>query len=347
MTTALGWDPTAPAVALRRVQARLLNPGSLAWFERLVPEGSDPWASFEALILAAMSGTSAPAPAAVFGRARPYAPRHDWPSPLPTRENAGLQQAQSPAASVATGIRQERPAARASQPADTPFAALRAIRAGAFAEPVLATRTAATSSHTASRHGPVNVPAPAATGSSPRAHAFTTGSAATPAPTSAQHRLQPAAVRPTQSSALTDLPHPAEATTAEQPQRPSSARVIGWPFARQQPRGGELPVEAKRTRVVEGLPALRNLMQSAVAQGRQPDTLPESDAPPVITPLAAPSTAPLARHTEPASPPASRPLGTPDPLAEDALVDRVIDRLDERLRELSIRHLGFTGGLGT
>ncbi len=97
---------------------------------------------------------------------------------------------------------------------------------------------------------------------------------------------------------------------------------------------------------MEGLPALRSLMQSAVVQGRQADTTPAPDTPSATAPVATPHATLLARHAEPTVPTTPRPFGSPDPFADDALIDRVIDRLDERLRELSIRHLGFTGGLG-
>jgi hypothetical protein len=347
VTPALGWDPTAPAAALRRVQAQLLSPGSLAWFERLAPDSSDPWSSFDALIRAALSGTPAPAPAAVTATARPYTPHHDWSSPGSARRSVALPQAETLAPSVATGIGPERPTARASQPANTSFAALRTIRAGAFANAVPAMRATATDFPAASRPGAAEVPAPAAVGSAVRAHGFRAGSPATPASTRAHQSPQPVAVRPAQPSTPTGLPHPGDATAAEQPPRPPSARVIGWPLARQKSPGGELPTETRRTRVVEGLPALRSLMQSAVAQGRQPDVMPALNAPagtPPVTELAAP---PLSRQATIDSLPMSRPFVGADPLAEEALVDRVIDRLDERLRELSIRHLGFTGGLGT
>jgi hypothetical protein len=107
-----------------------------------------------------------------------------------------------------------------------------------------------------------------------------------------------------------------------------------------------LPAEARRTRVVEGLPALRSLMQRAVALGQPPDAPPASGTPPAPATLATPA-ATLPPPAGPAAITTPRPAPVADPLAEDALVDRVIDRLDERLRELSLRHLGFTGGLGT
>ena len=98
MNTAIGWNPAAPAAALRRLQAQLLRPNALAWFEQLVPEGSDPWARFEALITAAMSGTPVDTPRAASTPATPYAPRHAWPSPLPTASKlAPTRAAPSPA----------------------------------------------------------------------------------------------------------------------------------------------------------------------------------------------------------------------------------------------------------
>ena len=106
------------------------------------------------------------------------------------------------------------------------------------------------------------------------------------------------------------------------------------------------------TRLVQGLPGLRALMQGAVAESQarvdvppslQPSNVATAEATAQIA-AAAPVALPPAPALVPAPSPA-RPWPELDAVSEDMLVDRLVDRLQERWREHALRQFGFTGGL--
>lgn len=100
------------------------------------------------------------------------------------------------------------------------------------------------------------------------------------------------------------------------------------------------PAPARRTHLVDGLPALQTLLHTAVAESRLRHSPPPADTAPAEAPLP-----PLAQPMSLVSAPPLRALTELDAVAEDMLVDRLCDRLQERLREQALRQFGFSGGL--
>jgi hypothetical protein len=135
---------------------------------------------------------------------------------------------------------------------------------------------------------------------------------------------------PTESPSTTQASSPRRALDLREPSQHSASRTSS---AQADP--------VRRTRFVDGLPALQSLLQAAVAESRErhpPSTVDEAPAalaslPPPPAPMSLVAAPPL------------RALPALDAVAEDMLVDRLCDRLQERLREQALRQFGFTGGL--
>ena len=365
--------PEAAAASTLRQAETLLAGGALAWFDALCRRPPhDPCADLDRLIRRSLgaAAVSLPADDAAMPVAAALVRRSHPPSaagaraPAPAGEPIGTAAAvprrhSDPGSADTAFAPAVLPPSAPSEPASARLRPLAVLAAARFPSAAPSRLTAA-APHT----GRGNSPPETASGGLPAAAPFTVDAARAnaarihglhdlPSSAAALDRPPPASpagggavARPVGSAISTPITMPQTATgtpTARGDVAPWGSAAAPGPAAlavhafvpHDEPAPAAVPPDGPLTRLVSGLPALRGLLQSALADSRQRHAPPLAPA----APASAAAVPPLATA------PDMRALPALDPVAEDILVDRLADRLQERLREQAIRHPGFTGGL--
>ena len=349
--TAVPWDAAA-ARAVRCADA-VFGSAVLSWFSRSGAGSADLWLAFDRLIRVTLAaGTSEPPPAErVLPGATPTSfqlppamPRHTQAaiagtsrSLMPQRSlpDMGRQPVRVTPHHDSPQVTSARSSSTASQPAAGRASRLAALTARGFVARATITQPAKPASAPAAKPQLPGHVAPRSSTPLPRAESLPL--------------LDAPAIAPAPGARILDFLDTSRSVAQPQPASPDTrSRGAGSPAADSPALAATRVVSAhatdpaRPTRLVDGVPALQNLLHAAVAESRARQAL----AP--IDPLAAPASAMPAPSPATSSDVAASPLrAVPllDPVAEDMLVDRLVDRLQERLREQALRQFGFTSGL--